>query len=386
MVTVSCSGKLHAFALAEQLDNNKMLDSFFTTFAFQKNKIFRKLVDRKDKESINISKIHTNISLAVLIKTNQTNVHIWNDIFDRWVSSKIGDREGKFFIGWSGMSLYSIRQAKQMGMITILERGSSHIMTQNKILKEEYQTNYNKKFSIHPRVIEKELKEYEEADFISIPSGFVKRSFIAEGVSENKLFINPYGASKFFDKSQNFLINNKKFTIAYLGTLSARKGLLYLFQALQLLEMSENEFEVLFIGGIQDEIKPMLKKYLKKNWKFLGHINHYKLSAILSNCDIAVQPSLEEGLSMVIPQLMSCGIPVIATTNTGGDDIIQDGINGFIIPIKDPFIIKKHISSLFYDRQLLSDFKRNAKETIINGFTWNDYGNRYCKFLKSLLY
>ena len=160
MVTVSCSGKLHAFALAEQLEKNKLLDSFFTTYAYQKNTYLRKYVKRIDKEEISVNKIHTNIPLAFPIKLMNDKVYIWNNWYDKWVASKITKSNSKVFIGWSGMSLHSIRTAKKRGIKTIVERGSAHILFQDKILKEEYK-KFGINFSVHPVVIKKELKEYE---------------------------------------------------------------------------------------------------------------------------------------------------------------------------------------------------------------------------------
>ena len=80
---------------------------------------------------------------------------------------------------------------------------------------------------------------------------------------------------------------------------------------------------------------------------------------------------------MVIPQLMACGVPVIATTNTGGENIIKDGINGYIIPIRSPDTICEKIEVLFNNAEALTTMKKNASESVNNGFTWDDYGTRY---------
>ena len=385
MVTVSCSGKLHAFALAEQLEKNKLLDSFFTTYAYQKNTYLRKYVKRIDKEEISVNKIHTNIPLAFPIKLMNDKVYIWNNWYDKWVASKISKSNSKVFIGWSGMSLHSIRSAKKKGIKTIVERGSSHILFQDKILKEEY-LKFGKDFSVHPVVIEKELKEYEEADYISVPSYFVKNSFIKYGVNEKKLIMNPYGVGSFFkplDKNQSSI--NKKFTIVYLGTLSVRKGLIYLFEALNNLQIPEDSYEVLFVGKVDEILRNRINSEKNSNWKFLGHINFYELQSILAVCDVAVHPSLEEGLSMGIPQMMSCGVPVIATTNTGGENIINNGENGFIVPIRDSIAIKEKITYLFNNKTALDIMKRKAIDSVNAGFKWDDYGNRYMEFINKIV-
>ena len=96
-------------------------------------------------------------------------------------------------------------------------------------------------------------------------------------------------------------------------------------------------------------------------------------------------PSLQDGFGMVINQILACGIPVIATENTGGPDIIDEGINGFIVPIRDPDKIGEKINLLFSDSGLLAKMKEEAAFTVKKNFSWSDYGNRYAIFLNNII-
>jgi glycosyltransferase involved in cell wall biosynthesis len=384
MVTISASTKLWAFAMAEQFEKHGILDELITTFSYSKNTFARQFIKRVDKEEIPIGRIKTNLLLAIPTRMFRQFPHIWNEYFDRWVSHRLKPGS-RVFIGWSGMSLHSLRRAKKLGMITILERGSSHIETQNEILRDEYD-RFGKQFSIHPSVIRKELQEYEEADYIAVPSTFVKDSFIRQGVSEKKIFLNPYGANRSFIRKRQAVRGSKaKFRIVYMGTLSIRKGLIYLFQALASLKIPEQQYEVLFLGSIETEMKSAIAKYRKGNWRFLGHVDYYSLPDHLATCDVGVQPSLEEGLSMVIPQMMACGVPVIITPNTGGQNIIQPDKNGFLVPIRDPAAIAEKIEWAFHHPELLVEMKDKASHSISNEFTWDAYGNRYAAFLDTIV-
>jgi glycosyltransferase involved in cell wall biosynthesis len=383
MVSISASTKLWAFAMAEQFEKRGTLDELITTYAYSKNTVARRFIRRTDREEIPAEKIVTNIYLAILIGKFPSYPHIWNELFDRWAATKLKPGSS-VFIGWSGMSLHSIRRAKELGMITILERGSSHIEIQNNILRDEY-ARFGKEFSIHSSVITKELLEYVEADYIAVPSTFVKESFITKGIPEQKIFLNPFGANRsFIRKTQAARDTTTKFRILYLGTLSIRKGLIYMFQALSSLQISEQDFEVLFIGSVESEMKSTIAKYKKSNWRFLGHVDYYSLPDWLVKCDIGVQPSLEEGLSMVIPQMMACGVPVIITPNTGGQNIIVNGENGIVVPVRDPAAIAEKLEWAFHNPDLLNEMKGKASDSISNEFTWDAYGNRYASFLKSI--
>jgi glycosyltransferase involved in cell wall biosynthesis len=384
MVTISCSGKLHAFALAEQMEKLGQLDTLYTGYAYQKNTWLRNLVKRIDKESIPGEKIMTSSLLAFPMKLFPGSAYTWNDFFDRWVANHLKKAQTRVFIGWSGMSLRAIRVAKQRGMKTIVERGSTHIVFQNEILKEEYR-RFGKDFSIDKRVIEKETQEYEEADFISIPSRFVRRSFVDKGINEHKLIINPYGAGNMFNKAPEAPGKSKKFRILYLGSISIQKGLLYLFEALTKLPIDRSKYEVWFIGSVADEMKDTIARYDQSNWIWKGHVPHYELPLFISQCDVAVQPSLQEGMSMVIPQMLACGIPVIASSNSGGEEIIKEGETGYIIPIRDPGVIAEKILILFDDTGKLSAMKEAAANSVKAGFGWDDYGKRYKNNLEKIL-
>ena len=136
-IIISCLTKFHAFNLAEQINKNKSLRCFYTSYAYQKNLIFRFFTKRIDKENIPKSKIRTNIIIAALVKTLNFDYFIVQ-IFDLWVSTMLRFQpKFDFFIGWSSMSLKSMKVAKSKGAIVILERGSSHILFQEKILRKK---------------------------------------------------------------------------------------------------------------------------------------------------------------------------------------------------------------------------------------------------------
>ena len=107
------------------------------------------------------------------------------------------------------------------------------------------------------------------------------------------------------------------------------------------------------------------------------------MSNYINTCDIAIQPSIEEGLSRVIPQLLSCGVPVIATINTGASDLITENKNGFLIPIRNSIAIKEKIELFFYNKNLKIEMKNYCINNAMN-YTWDEYGKRYTSFLKNI--
>ena len=384
-VTISCGGKFHAFHLAEQLDKKGYLHKLITPF-YSRNRGWLPEF-RKDKELIDPTRVITNI-LPEIIGKGLNKIPViknfidWNyysvEIFDNWTKNQIDQCD--LFIGWSGYSLQALKKAKSFGAVTVLERGSSHIAFQKEILEEEYLKYGIKAKPVCEAILEKELLEYSEADYVSIPSGFVKETFIKKGFDPKKLIHVPYGVD--LSSFKQVHKDDQIFRVIFLGGLTLRKGLQYLLQAFA--ELKLPNAELMLIGSMSPEISPFLQKY-KNVYSYLGHIPHLELYKYLSNGSVFVLPSIEEGLAMVIPQAMACGLPVICTTNTGGADIIRDGKEGFIIPIRDVNALKEKILYLYKhenERKLMSAMAlKRAKE-----FTWDLYGDKIITIYKEIIH
>ena len=132
-------------------------------------------------------------------------------------------------------------------------------------------------------------------------------------------------------------------------------------------------------------LKKILKKYKKlKNVKFISKQKQENLKYFYNNSDIFVLYSLEEGLSMVQAQAMACGLPIICSENTGGSEIVDHGINGYVIPIKNIEILKNKIQEFYNDKSKLKNFSLNAlKKT--KELSWENYGKKLINTYRSIL-
>ncbi len=72
-------------------------------------------------------------------------------------------------------------------------------------------------------------------------------------------------------------------------------------------------------------------------------VPHASLNQYYSTDNVFVFPSLVEGFGLVLLEAMACSIPVITTPNTAGPDIITDGLERFIIPIRDIEALKEKL-------------------------------------------
>jgi glycosyltransferase involved in cell wall biosynthesis len=87
-----------------------------------------------------------------------------------------------------------------------------------------------------------------------------------------------------------------------------------------------------------------------------------------------VLASVEEGLALVQAQAMACGLPVIATTNTGAEDLFTDGVEGFIIPIRSPEAIREKIEWMIDNRERRDKMSAAALEQVKSLGGWNRFG------------
>jgi glycosyltransferase involved in cell wall biosynthesis len=381
-VTQITIGRFHHFHLARQLQKHDLLNEIWT--GYPKFKL-------KDEKGIPFSKIKTypwfqapymvkgKVGLGDWEYLDRQLAWLAHETLDKHVSKKITDPT--HLIALSGMGLYSGKKVQKLGGKYICDRGSSHIRYQDSILKEEYQ-RYGLKFKgIDPRIIEKEEEEYYTADYITVPSEFVKQSFLQHGIKNEKIIKIPYGAN--LDRFKKVAeIDKQKFRVLFVGNLSIQKGIFDLLRAFQLLKHPNKE--LIIVGAVSQEIKNIISKEKTDNVVFRGVVKNIELPLLYSTSNVFVLPSVQEGLAMVQGEAMACGCPVIATENTGGADLFTNEKEGFIVPIRNPIAIAEKL-------QLLADNPLKRKEMSFAAIGriksiggWDDYGNEMNKFIASL--
>lgn len=276
------------------------------------------------------------------------------------------------FIGLSGVNTQSFIKAKRrFNAITICDRGSAHVLEQAMLC-----ANDRDKFPIPKKYIERELFGYENADYITVPSIFSYNSFLKHGIIENKIFLNNYGVNltRFKNKKINVLsATNKKVKILFVGGWSFQKGC-DVFEGV--LESSENIF-VTHIGSRVDLDFP-----IHKNFTSLGHVDNSQLPSYYSQFDILVLPSRQDGFGMVLLEALVSGLSIIASSNTGANDINKVLGNKSFIQVIDNVNITNIINAV--GKLVKNNSFPNLTESEIAYFTWHAYAMRYDSFLKSI--
>jgi len=377
-INISVAGKYHLFNLAQQLEKHGHLSQLITSYP--KFEVVKFGIPKDKVNSVLIKEIVERAWRKIPVLKHIYNQHLVHELFDKLAMRSL--KPSDIFVGTSSTSLHTLRAAKQFGAVTIIERASSHISFQDRNLEEEYNKCGIKipAYQFDPRVTEKELCEYEEADYVFIPSSFVKKTYLDFGYPAEKLVQIPYGVElsqfKQIPKEDNI------FRVIFAGASRLIKGVHYLLQAFSELDIPNSE--LLLIGSVNDEMKPFFKKYEGK-FRCIGHIPQKDLYKHYSQGSVFVLNSIDDGFGYVIPQAMACGLPVICTTNTGGPDVVREGKDGFIIPIRNVEALKNKLMYLFENPGICRQMGQSAKERVAEGFTWDDYGERMIAQYRLLL-
>ncbi len=312
------------------------------------------------------------------------NLAWWSaETLDRYVARTM--QECDVLMALSSVGLHAAKVAKRRGSQYICDRGSSHISYQQKLLDEEFRRWGQEFRGIDNRVIFKEQEEYALADRITVPSEFVRHSFLEMGVPADKLKKVPYGVnlssfSKIADPSRD------TFDVLFVGQVSLRKGVPYLLAAFEQLGHPRKRLRI--VGAMQPDMEFFLSTRRFSNVDFVGPVPRSTLSKYFSTSHVMVLPSIEEGLALVQGQALACGCPLISSTNSGGEDLFSHGKEGFIVPIRDAAAIADRLEQLAADSGLRTEMSNAALRRVRHLGGWSTYGDNItavCKELTKLL-
>ena len=366
-VTIAVGGKWCAFEQAEQLARLGVLHRIITSYPRSRvgsyNLAPHQIVSLPIPELICWSITYT----PSFVRRSGIGDYWKATLFDRMVATRLDGCD--LFIGWAAFAKESTRVARSRGAVTCVERGSAHILTQKELLFDEYDRWGLKRPEFHPGLLERQLREYEEADFIIVQSSFAYRSFVERGIDSDRLLTIPLGVdSRLFKPLRK---EDETFRILFVGAITVRKGVLHLLKAFQAAQLPHSE--LVFVGGLDPEIRFLLKRW-EGAYRLVGHVRREDLPWWYSQASVFVAPSIEDGFGQVVLEAMSCGVPTIASTHSCGPDVIQDGVDGYLVPPGDAKAIADKLCFLYEHRGRLLEKGRAARRRA-EEFSWERYGD-----------
>jgi glycosyltransferase involved in cell wall biosynthesis len=227
----------------------------------------------------------------------------------------------------------------------------------------------------------------EECGFCSVE----KLKVIANGSSNgiNTEYFDPSLFSNDISLKEKLGIKANNFVFIFVGRLVGDKGINELIKAFEILQSNHQNCNLLLVGDSEPHLDPLRPETLRiiqanDNIISVGFQSDVRPFYAISDC--LVLPSYREGFPNVILQSGAMGLPCIATDINGCNEIIHDGLNGFLVPVKNVTAIVDKMSELLANKVMYKILQQDARAMIKNRFeqklVWvaimNEYNSLIC--------
>lgn len=229
-----------------------------------------------------------------------------------------------------------------------------------------------------PGKLDRKDQELALADLIIVPSTFSKRTLL-EGVDlKQRVEVIPYGAPPVRHRASGREAG-AKLRVLFVGALGQAKGISYLLEAASRLE---RQIELTLIGR---RVSPTIPRpEVLNRYRWFPSLPHAELLEEMSRHDVLVFPSLHEGFGLVIAEAMAQGVVVITTPNTAGPDLITDGVDGFLVPIRSAEAIEEKLDFLLTNAKVLAGMKEAAQQKA-SARQWEIYRQQIASVARALI-
>jgi len=231
------------------------------------------------------------------------------------------------------------------------------------------------------------LKTVQKCRKIIVINEIVKKLY-ENIIDEEKICIIPFGVDDDLFIPSKKRIERERFEILYVGSLIELKGVFYLINALPHILKNVSDVTLRIVG--EGKQKSFLQKLvhgldLDENVVFEGFIPHLQIHKFFQKCDVFCFPTLGEPFGKALIEAMACGKAVIATNIGGSSEIIQNGVNGILVPPRNETAIATEILELIYNRPKRVKLGENARKTVEKKYSWKIISRQHHELYSNLL-
>jgi glycosyltransferase involved in cell wall biosynthesis len=307
-------------------------------------------------------------------QAEQIRVHLQIGIKFGELCASTGFGKATHIYTFSSAGLEIIEAARAAGLKTVVEQPAAASEVEQEIMREERvrYPGWEQHASCEDELsayAARQRSEWDLAERIIVPSKFVAESLAKVGVSPDRCVTVPYGISGSYGQ----VVREKHagpLRVLTVGGVRLQKGPQYTFEASKLLG---NNFEFRFVGTCS--FPDSITRGLGETICLIGNVPRSEVVKHFQWADVFVLPSLCEGMATVLIEALAAGLPVITTLNSGLE--VNEGEEGYLVPIRDSNAIAERLNQLASDPDLLAEMSRNAKKRSEN-FTLAAYSNRLC--------
>jgi glycosyltransferase involved in cell wall biosynthesis len=272
-----------------------------------------------------------------------------------------------------GTGRYAFEAVHRSGGRAVLSYPIAHNRFQQRLYEEE--AMLQPEFAAALPRLDRLPREYSErldiecalADRILVGSDFVRDSFKAIGGDPRKIVVTPYGVDVERFTPRRTPKRDGIFRVLFVGHIGQRKGMSYLLQGYELFRRADCELHLVgdYVPGGE-----VYQRY-RDLYRHTPNVPQTILPSLFHEADVFLFPTLIEGMPLVVLEAMACGLPVITTTH-GPAQVVRDGVDGFLVPVRDPHAIAERLEQLYRDRDLREQMGRQGREQA-ERHTWEKY-------------
>lgn len=314
-------------------------------------------------------------SIPVLRRRADLIVLLSDRYFDHQLRDLLQAAHFDLVVGVAGQSCQTFKTAKKQGATVWLYCLNSYLpLMQREIQREVALLRDPTVSTMHPQTLRRFQQECQQADLILVLSQVAKQTFIQAGFAPEKLAV----VTPFIDPQRFHPVPkpDRTFRVLYVGTIEPRKGVHYLISAF--LQANLANAELLLVGGVSTRALHRLITDTLTNhdcihqefWNF----SDQEPTQVYGRGSVLVLPSVEDGFGLVALEAMACGLPVIVTSHCGAADLVQDGVNGFVVPPRDPAAIAEKLTFLAENESVRVEMGKAAR-VIAEQHTQADYNH-----------
>lgn len=284
-------------------------------------------------------------------------VHLWSgQVFcNRIIKQGFGQATGVYTFNSAGLEL--LKAAKTQDLRTIMEQTIAPQRIERQLLREEQQAFPDWESPLPDDVFSEQFSEREQAewgiaDVILCGSEFVREGIVACGGPVERCAVVPYGVDVRFSPLER-PSHQGPLRVLTVGAVSLRKGSPYILETARRLK-GKAEFRM--VGSIQ--VLPQAEAALRAHIALIGPVPRTEILKHYAWADVFLLPSLCEGSATVVYEALATGLPAICTPNTGS--VVRDGVDGYIVPVRDAQAIAECIERLAKDASLFAQIRGAA--------------------------
>jgi glycosyltransferase involved in cell wall biosynthesis len=229
---------------------------------------------------------------------------------------------------------------------------------------------------------------FARAAAVHCVSEIIKTEAMQLGLDAAKAYvIRPAVDPAHFHPPDRSLRRTGVFSIVTTGSLIWRKGQDYALQAVRFLVDRGIPARLDIIGHGPDRRRILYNVHdlgLQKNVRLLGSLREEEVRQHLQDADAFCLPSLSEGISNAVLEAMACGLPVVTTDCGGMSEAVTEGVEGFLVPVRDPEAMARALAQLATDRGLSQRMGQAARQRVVREFTLAQQTEAWLKLLGDL--